>query len=175
MSFIYYSAAWTDCGCFITCFHLHRTVSQAVACICTAGGYVVAVQNGVMRSLTEAEETEFQCAVSTHSAASPTVEATQRPAAGVCDFSYATMIRIRVVNRWVWTTWMHFETYAEAVRFARNGMKVVRFRSPEWKALRQQNEPASPIVIGAARENILLRREDEAFFHFVFRLLSAYG
>jgi hypothetical protein len=54
-------------------------------------------------------------------------------------------------------------------------MKVVRFRSPEWKALRQQTEPASPIVIGAARENMLLRREGEAFFHSVFRLLSAYG
>src|SRR5215475_3395775 len=98
MSSSYYSAAWTECGCFITCFHLHRTVSQAVACICSAGGYVVAVQNGVMRSLTEAEGTEFQCAVSSHSAGSPTVEATQPPAAGVSDFSYAIMIRIRVVN-----------------------------------------------------------------------------
>lgn len=101
-------------------FHLHQTVSQAVACICNARGYVVGVQNGVMRSLTEAEETEFQCAVSSHSAASPTVAATQTPSAGVSDFSYAIMIRIRVLNRWVWTTWMHFETYAEAVRFARH-------------------------------------------------------
>jgi hypothetical protein len=60
---IYYSAAWTECGCLIGCRHPHRTVGEAVACIQTAGGYVVAVEAGVMRSLTAKEEADFQWAI----------------------------------------------------------------------------------------------------------------
>ena len=74
-SSIYYSAAWTECGCFTTCWHLHRTVIEAVVCIRSAGGYVVAVQDGTMRSLTAAEESEFQSAVTSSSTGNPTLEA----------------------------------------------------------------------------------------------------
>ena len=40
--------------------------------------------------------------------------------AAVSDSSYAVMTRIRVGDRWTWTIWMRFETYAEAVVHARN-------------------------------------------------------
>ncbi len=63
MSSMYYSAAWTECGCFISCWHEHKTVLEAASCIPCAGGYVVAVENNAMRSLTTQEEVEFQCAV----------------------------------------------------------------------------------------------------------------
>jgi hypothetical protein len=35
-------------------------MASAVACISCAGGYVVAVENGKMRALNDAEEREFQ-------------------------------------------------------------------------------------------------------------------
>src|SRR5215475_12929521 len=128
-----------------------------------------------MRSLTESEEAEFRCSAVSHSGGMPTVEGTPTTTAAVSEFSYAVMIRIRVVSHWVWTTWMSFETRSEAVKFARHGMKVVRFPSPEWEALRQQIEPASCTEKSAAREDVPLRREGETFVDFVFRLLSAYG
>ena len=59
----YYSAAWTECGCLITCGHQHRSVGEVLACIQSAGGYAVAVEANVMRCLTAREEVEFQCAV----------------------------------------------------------------------------------------------------------------
>jgi hypothetical protein len=70
---------------------------------------------------------------------------------------------------------MCFQTYAEAAAHVREGNKVVRFRSPEWAALRQQTEAASPIVISAPRESIPPRGEGETFVEFVLRLLDAYG
>jgi hypothetical protein len=143
-SSIYYSAAWTECGCFTTCWHLHRTVIEAVACIRNAGGYVVAVQDGTMRSLTAAEECGFPGAGASLFPLSDTLEATPALTEAVAaDFGYAVMIRIKMGDRWTWTTWMCFETQAEAMRCARDGMKVVRFRSPEWTALRQETEAAS--------------------------------
>lgn len=62
---VYYSAAWTACGCLITCGHQHRNIAEAVACIQCAASYVVAVEAEVMRCLTAAEEVEFEfeCAV----------------------------------------------------------------------------------------------------------------
>ncbi len=59
---LYYFAAWTDSGCLLGCSHEHRTVTSAVACISCAGGYVVAVEDGILRQLTEKEEAEFQYA-----------------------------------------------------------------------------------------------------------------
>ena len=56
MTSIYYFAAWTDCGCLLGCSHEHGTVGEAVACFSCAGGYVVAVENGVLRALTTKEE-----------------------------------------------------------------------------------------------------------------------
>ncbi len=123
MSSIYYSAVWAECGCLLSCWHEHKTVAEAASCIPSrAGGYVVGVENGVMRSLTAEEEAEFQCVVHPPCANSPVVQAAlAAPAeAAVSDSSYAVMTRIRVGDRWTWTIWMRFETYAEAVVHARN-------------------------------------------------------
>ena len=57
---MYYSAAWTDSGFLLGCSHEHETIAEADSCIPCAGGYVVGVENGVMRSLTAEEEEEFQ-------------------------------------------------------------------------------------------------------------------
>jgi len=134
---MYYSAAWTECECLISCSHEHQTVAESASCIPCAGGYVVGVENGAMRSLTAEEESEFQCAVSSHSTYNPVVETTPAaPAeAAVSDSGYAVMIRIMVGDGWTWTTWMRFETYAKAAARARHRNKVVRFRSLEWEAL----------------------------------------
>ena len=63
MKNIYYHAAHTDSGCLMACGHEHRTVSAAAACISSAGGYVVGVENRALRALTDAEEVEFQNAM----------------------------------------------------------------------------------------------------------------
>ena len=60
MKSIYYSAAWTDSGCLFGCGHEHETLMEAALCIPCAGGYLVAIENGVMRSLSTEEEAEFQ-------------------------------------------------------------------------------------------------------------------
>ena len=49
------------------------------------------------------------------------------------------------------------------------------FSIPEWAALRQQTEAASPLVINALRESISPRSEGETFVEFVLRLLGAFG
>jgi hypothetical protein len=63
MGSTFYFSAWTDSGCLLGCSHEHQTVTSAVACISCAGGYVIAVEKGVLRALTDAEETEFQIAM----------------------------------------------------------------------------------------------------------------
>ncbi|HEX6505322.1 MAG TPA: hypothetical protein VF011_18915 [Terriglobales bacterium] len=60
---LYYFAAWTDSGCVLGCDHQHETVISAVACCAPAGAYVIAVENGDLRELNEAEESEFQHAM----------------------------------------------------------------------------------------------------------------
>ncbi len=173
---MYYFAAWTECGCFLGCFHEHKTIIEAKSCIPCAGGYVVAVQNGAMRALTAEEEFEFQCVVPRHSTNNCTVETTPAaPEAAGHDPGYAVMIRIRVGDRWSWTTWMCFETYAEAAAHAREGNEVVGFRSPEWAALRPQTGAASPSIMKAPRESVPPRGEAETLFEFVLRWLRAYG
>jgi len=57
---MHYSAAWTDSGFFLGCSHEHETIVEADSCISCAGGYVVGIENGVMRCLTGEEEAEFQ-------------------------------------------------------------------------------------------------------------------
>ena len=177
MGSTYYSAAWTECGCFITCWHEHKTVPEAASCIPRAGSYVVGIENSVMRSLTAEEESEFQRAVPSHSTDNPAVEPSRAaPAeAAVSDPGYAVMTRIRVGDSWTWTTWMRFGTYAEAAAHAREGNKVVRFRSTEWAALRQQTEAAAPMVINAPRENLPPRGDGETLPEFILRFLSAHG
>jgi hypothetical protein len=174
---MFYSAAWTDSGFFLGCSHEHATIMEAASCIPCAGGYVVGVENGAMRSLTPEEESEFQCAVSSHSTNYPAIEATPAaPAeAAVSDSCYAIMTRIMVRDRWTWATWMCFQTYAQAEARARKGNKVVRFRSPEWAVLRHQTEAGSPLVIDSPQEIMPPRGEDETFVEFVLRLLDAYG
>ena len=111
---MYYFAAWTDSGFLLGCSHEHETIREADPCIPCAGGHVVAVGNGVMRSLTAAEEAEWQrvhYVPRTNDPAVPDEEVADDP-------RYAVMIRIRVDDRWTWTTWMCFETYAEALAHA---------------------------------------------------------
>lgn len=92
---------WISLGCS----YEHKTVMKAASCIPCAGGYVVGVEDGAMRSLTAEEESEFQCAVPGHSTDNPAVETTPAtPAeAGVGDRGYAVMIRIRVGDCWTWS------------------------------------------------------------------------
>jgi hypothetical protein len=172
----YYSAAWTERGCLITCSHHHPNVREAVACIRTAGGYVVAVRAGVMRSLTAEEESEFQDAAHRYTRNNPPAEDSTPTSSGAAfDSRYAVMIRIRLVDRWTWRTWMCFDSNTEAAADARQGNKVVRFRSPEWVALRQRSEPASPIILTTPQGSLPARDEGETFVEFVLRFLSARG
>ena len=138
---------------------------------------VVGIENSVMRSLTAEEESEFQRAVPRLSTDNPAVEPTPAaPAeAAASDPGYAIMTRIRVGDRWKWTTWMRFKTYAEVAGYAREGNKVVRFRSPEWAALRQQTEAAAPMVINAPLESLPPRGDGETLLEFVLRFLTTYG
>jgi len=174
---MHYSAAWTDSGFLFGCSHEHESIVAAACCIPCAGGYVVGVENGAMRALTAEEESEFQCAVASDSTHNPEIETVQAVLAetAVSDRAYAVMIRIKVGDRWTWTTWMCFGTHAEAAAHAREGNKVVRFQSPEWVALRRQSEPASPIVMKAPRESVLPQSEGEALVDFVLRFVAAYG
>ena len=177
MSSIYYSAAWTECGCLVCCWHEHKTVREAATCIPCAGGYVVGVKNGVMRSLSAGEEGEFQCAIrAPHSNDSGARGAgAARKELAMSNPEYAVMTQIRLVDRRAWTTWMRFDTYAEAAADAREGDKVVRLRSAEWAALVQTTEPVLPTLISAPAESLLPRGENEALLEFVLRCLSGYG
>jgi hypothetical protein len=179
MKTIFYSAAWTECGILLSdCWHEHGTIGEANCCIARAGGYVVAVENGVMRALTPDEEAEFQrvhYAPRTDKPDTTVPLAAQRVSS---DFRYAVMVPIFVVDHWTWATWMCFPTYAEAVARARRGNKVVRFASEEWAALKQQKWAAQPRQTEAAplsRVAGLARLKGEIFFEFVLRILDARG
>ena len=63
MRLVYYFAAWTDSGCLLGCDHQHETVISATACISHAGCYVIAVEDGELRALTDQEEIGFQHAM----------------------------------------------------------------------------------------------------------------
>lgn len=67
---------------------------------------------------------------------------------------------------------MCFKTYAEATAHARAGNKVVRFRSAEYVALRQQAEVAPSMVADAARESRPPRSDGETLLDFVLRFLG---
>jgi hypothetical protein len=60
---LFYFAAHTDGGCLIGCSHTHHTVTSATACISSAGGYVLAIENSVLRVLTAEENAEFEFAM----------------------------------------------------------------------------------------------------------------
>jgi hypothetical protein len=166
---IYYSAAWTDTGFFFDCSHEHMTIAEANSCIPCAGGCVVAVESGVMRALTSAEEAEFQ---RVHDAPHASLVSEETAAD---DPRHAVMTRIRAGDRWIWTTWRLYATYTEAVAHARNGNKAVRFRSAEYLVLRKETGAASPLVINAKRASIPPQGEGGRSVEFVNRFLSAYG
>jgi len=61
----YYFAAHTEGECLIGCEHKHKTLASAVACVDSAGGYVVAVEKrksrrAKERELNTKEEAEFR-------------------------------------------------------------------------------------------------------------------
>jgi hypothetical protein len=60
---MHYFAAWTDSGLLHGCDHEHATVISAAACIANAGAYVIAVEDGVLRELNDAEEKKLQHAL----------------------------------------------------------------------------------------------------------------
>ncbi len=105
---MHYSAAWTDSGFLLGCSHEHETIAEAAFCIPCAGGYVVAVENGVMRSLTAEEEAEFERGHYAPRTDNPPLDAIEAsPAvAPVSDSRYAITTRIRLVTLWTWATWM---------------------------------------------------------------------
>jgi hypothetical protein len=174
MRSIYYAAAWTECGRHMSCRHQHRTVSEAVPCIRKAGGYVVAVDAGGMRSLTPEEEAEFRCARIQPCSGPPMVHATSPVENGqtIGESAYAVITRIRVGNHLKWTTWMCFETNAEAEAHRRDGDFVVRFGSSEWTALLQNCEPDLQTAISAERKSPPHRGKGETLVEFVLRFLT---
>lgn len=56
----WYHAAYADGGKYLRlCPHLHATIISAAACVSSAGEYVVASENGLIRALTIVEEAEY--------------------------------------------------------------------------------------------------------------------
>ena len=59
----WYHAAYADGGKYLRlCLHRHPTIISAAACVSTAGEYVVAIENGLIRALTSVEEAEYEYA-----------------------------------------------------------------------------------------------------------------
>jgi hypothetical protein len=63
MPSLFYFAASTDSPCIEGCDHEHSTVASAVACISSAGGYVIACENARLRKLNDEEEKQYQSAL----------------------------------------------------------------------------------------------------------------
>lgn len=64
MTSTWYHAAYADGGKYLRpCPHLHPTVISAAACMSSAGEYVVASENGLIRALTTVEEVEYEYAL----------------------------------------------------------------------------------------------------------------
>ena len=87
------------------------------------------------------------------------------------DCRYAVMTRIRVGGQWTWATWICFPSQAEAAAHAREGDKVVRFRSAEWQELRRETTVGAPNHISA--DNLSLPDQDQTLIETVLRLLKA--
>jgi hypothetical protein len=94
---------------------------------------------------------------------------------------YAVLTRTKLIDYWIWSTWMCFDTYEQASVHARKGDKVVRFASEAWAALKQKRWIAAPqqsdLVLPARAneppETLPSRAEAEPFVEFVLRLLNA--
>lgn len=64
MTSTWYHAAYADGGKNLRlCHHQHATVISAAACTSSAGEYVVASENGLIRALTTVEELEYEYAL----------------------------------------------------------------------------------------------------------------
>ena len=181
MTSIYYSAAWTDSGCLISCWHEHPTIREATECINWAGDYVVGVEDGVMRALTVDEEAEFQRAI--HARVSkPELDAIQAAEEQYRGggTTYAVMVRIQVVDQYKWTTWMTYGTYSAAAAHAGAADRIVVFGSPQWVELKKHTEPIltdeePKEFTGSAHADTPTQREDETLVEYVNRFLEAYG
>lgn len=160
----YYFAAWTDSGFLLGCDHKHNTVTEAVACISCAGGYVIAVGNGVYRALNDVEEREFE-STPRPALSSPPAEVEYE------EVGYAVMVRAKFVDGWGWDTWMRFDTHEEASAHAREGSKVVAFGSAEWIELMQVREAAPPLPARECPGDRTFRTEEETLFEFVSRIV----
>jgi hypothetical protein len=143
MKSTYYSAAWTDSGFFLGCSHEHETIMEADSCIPCAGGYVVGVENGVMRSLTAEEESEFQRAHYVPRTDKPPLDAIRAAQERYRSDGtrYAVMVKIKVAAHYEWTRWMTYGTYGEAAAHARTSHRIVAFGSPQWVELKKDTEP----------------------------------
>lgn len=161
MESTYYFAAWTECGCLLGCEHKHKTVTEAVHCISQAGGYVVAVENGLHRPLNGQEEREYW-----HARRKPL----QATALEYGPSGYAVMTRVRVGDAWTWTTWIRCETFEDAVALARAEDMVVRFGSARWNALLQSREPSSPAAEVTSAEAQVPQRQGESLVEYVSRV-----
>ena len=184
MTSTYYSAAWTDSGCLLSCWHEHPTVREAAECIKYAGAYILAAKNGVLRALTMDEEAEFQRAIyalRTDKLAGDTIPAAkERYRSG--GIRHAVMVRIRVGDHYQWTTWMTYGTYREAAAHPTGtAHRIVAFGSPQWVQLKKHTEPAqideepNEFKRSTCPPNRPTRREGETFVGYVSRLLEAYG
>jgi hypothetical protein len=179
----YCFAAWTDSGFFLGCSHEHETIVGADSCIPCAGGYVVAVENGVMRSLTEEEEAEFQRVDYAPRTGKPPLDAIRVAQEQYRNehIRYAVMVRIKVGNRYKWATWMTYGTYGEAAANARPDPRIVAFGSPQWVEHKQHSEPIvtnedhKEFKPSTCAAHTPTRREGETFIEFVVRLLDGYG
>jgi hypothetical protein len=178
MTSIYYCVAWTDSGCLISCWHEHPTIREATEYINGAAGYVVTVENGVMRALTVDEEAEFQRAIHEHTD-EPVFDAIQAAEEEYRNggTTYAVMVRIEVVDHYTWTTWMTYGTYSAATAHAGAADRIVVFGSPQWVVLKKQIEPMltdeAPKEFTAAERPT--RGESETLVEYVNRFLEAYG
>jgi GGDEF domain-containing protein len=83
---------------------------------------------------------------------------------------YAVMVRVRLVDRLAWTTWMRYDTYEQAAAHEREGDKIVPFGSAEWTALRHSAEPALPPNATARRKT-----QPRDFVHRVLSWLDEWG
>jgi hypothetical protein len=179
MTSIYYFAAWTDSDFLISCWHEHPTIREATECINGAAGYVVGIEDGVMRALTVDEEAEFQRAIYAPRIGKPELDAIQAAEEEYRNSSttYAVMVRIEVVDQYKWITWMTYGTYGEAASHAGAADRIVVFGSPQWVELKKQTEPMltdeAPKEFTAAERPT--RGEGETLVEYVDRFLEAYG
>jgi len=64
MAITYHRAECTDgVNSLRLCSHAHATLVSAVACISSAGEYIVAQEDGVFRALTDVEQVEYKYAI----------------------------------------------------------------------------------------------------------------